>query len=77
MLVRVKETGDASDDRYRLEDIVSLFLEFPGKDPAALEIETGNKIVRLDMPFSVQAGAQLTGRLHELLGDGTVRTTTL
>ena len=77
MLVRVKETGDAADDRYRLKDIVSLFLEFPGKDPAALEIETGNKIVRLDMPFSVQAGAQLTGRLHELLGNGTVRTTTL
>ena len=77
MLVRVKETGDAADDRYRLEDIVSLFLEFPGKDPAALEIETGNKIVRLDMPFSVQAGAQLTDRLHELLGNGTVRTTTL
>jgi len=77
MLVRVKETGDAADDRYQLEDIVSLFLEFPGKDPAVLEIETGNKIVRLDMPFSVQAGAQLTGRLHELLGNGTVRTTTL
>ncbi|HIN15525.1 MAG TPA: DNA polymerase III subunit alpha [Dehalococcoidia bacterium] len=77
MLVRVKETGDAADDRYRLEDIVSLFLEFPGKDPAVLEIETGNKIVRLDMPFSVQTSAQLTGRLHELLGNGTVRTTTL
>ena len=77
MLVRVKETGDAADDRYRLEDIVSLFLEFPGKDPAVLEIETGNKIVRLDMPFSVQAGAQLTGRLHELFGNGTVPTTTL
>ena len=77
MLVRVKETGDAADDRYRLEDIVSLFLEFPGEDPAVLEIETGNKIVRLDMPFSVQAGAQLTGRLHELFGNGTVPTTTL
>jgi hypothetical protein len=77
MLVRVKETGDAADDRYRLEDIVSLFLEFPGKDPTVLEIETGNKIVRLDMPFSVQAGAQLTGRLHELFGNGTVPTTTL
>ena len=77
MLVRVKETGDAADDRYRLEDIVRLFMEFPGKDPAKLEIETGNKIVRLDMPFSVQASAQLTGRLHELLGNGTVRTTTL
>ncbi|MCZ6538763.1 MAG: DNA polymerase III subunit alpha [Chloroflexi bacterium] len=75
MLVRVKETGDAADDRYRLEDIVKLFMEFPGSDAAVLEIETGNKIVRLDMPFSVQAGAQLTGRLHELLGNGTVRMT--
>lgn len=27
MLVRVKETGDAADDRYRLEDIVRLFME--------------------------------------------------
>ena len=76
MQVRVKETGDAADDRYRLEDIVKLFMEFPGPDAAVLEIETGNKIVRLDMPFSVQAGARLTGRLHELLGNGTVRMTT-
>jgi DNA polymerase-3 subunit alpha len=76
MLVRVKETGDAADDRYRLEDIVKLFMEFPGSDPAVLEIETGNKVVRLDMPFSVQAGEQLTGRLHDLLGSGTVRSTT-
>ena len=75
MQVRVKETGDAADDRYRLEDIVKLFMEFPGPDAAVLEIETGNKIVRLDMPFSVQAGARLTGRLHELLGNGTVRMT--
>jgi hypothetical protein len=50
-------------------------MEFPGTDAAMLEIETGSKIVRLDMPFSVQAGAQLTARLHELLGNGTVRTT--
>ena len=76
MLVRVKETGDAADDRYRLEDIVKLFLEFPGSDPAVLEIETGNKIVRLDMPFSVQASSQLEDRLHDLLGNGTVRMTT-
>ena len=75
MLVRVKETGDAADDRDRLEDIVRLFMEFPGTDAPMLEIETGSKIVRLDMPFSVQAGAQLTARLDELLGNGTVRTT--
>jgi DNA polymerase-3 subunit alpha len=74
VLVRVKETGDAADDRYRLEDIMRLFVEFPGSDSAILEIETGDKIVRLDMPFSVQSGKHLTERLHELLGDGAVRT---
>jgi DNA polymerase-3 subunit alpha len=73
LLVRVKETGDAAEDRYRLEDIMRLFAEFQGPDPAILEIETGAKIVRLDMPFHVQAGAQLTKRLHELLGSGSVR----
>ena len=77
ILIRVKETGDGADDRYRLEDIVRLFMEYPGTDAAVLEIETGNRIVRLDMPFSVQAGERLTGRLHELLGDGAVRTTTV
>ncbi|MBN4064500.1 DNA polymerase III subunit alpha [Dehalococcoides mccartyi] len=74
VLVRVKETGDAADDRYRLEDIMRLFVEFSGSDPAILEIETGEKVVRLEMPFKVQSGAQLTGRLHELLGNGAVRT---
>ncbi|NQW21234.1 MAG: DNA polymerase III subunit alpha [Chloroflexi bacterium] len=73
VLVRVKETGDAADDRYRLEDIMRLFVEFSGTDPAILEIETGDKIVRLEMPFKVQSGSQLTIRLHELLGIGSVR----
>ena len=73
ILVRVKETGDAADDRYRLEDIMRLFVEFSGSDRAILEIETGEKVVRLEMPFRVQSGAQLTGRLHELLGSGSVQ----
>jgi hypothetical protein len=76
VVVRVKETGDAADDRYRLEDIVKLFIEFPGPDEAVLEIETGERIVRLDMPFSVDSSTQLTRRLHELLGTGTVRMST-
>ena len=73
VLVRVKETGDAADDRYRLEDIMRLFVEFSGSDQAILEIETGDKIVRLEMPFKVQSGTPLKSRLHELLGDGAVR----
>ncbi|MBT5475869.1 MAG: hypothetical protein HOK43_03300, partial [Chloroflexi bacterium] len=74
VLVRVKETGDAAHDRYRVEDIMRLFAEFSGSDPAILEIETGEKIVRLEMPFTVQSGSRLTERLHELLGNGSVRT---
>ena len=50
-----------------------LFVEFSGSDQAILEIETGEKVVRLEMPFKVQSGAQLTNRLHELLGNGAVR----
>jgi DNA polymerase-3 subunit alpha len=73
VLVHVKETGDGAVDRYRLEDIISLFLEFSGSDSAMVEIETGEKIVRLEMPFKVQSGPQLTNRLHELLGTGAVR----
>jgi DNA polymerase-3 subunit alpha len=77
ILVRVKETGDAADDRYRLDDIMRLFVEYPGPDSAILEIETGNKIVRLDMPFRVQSGTQLANRLQELLGNGAVRSAVL
>ncbi|MDA1280136.1 MAG: DNA polymerase III subunit alpha [Chloroflexi bacterium] len=73
VLVRVKETGDRAADRYRLEDILKLFMEFPGSDAAMLEIETGNKLVRLDMPFHVQSGSQLTDRLNDLLGSGAVQ----
>ena len=74
VLVRVKETGDTAHDRYRVEDIMRLFAEFSGSDPAILEIETGEKIIRLEMPFKVQSGSRLTARLHELLGNGSVRT---
>jgi hypothetical protein len=74
VLVRVKETGDALHDRYRVEDIMKLFAEFPGSDLAILEIDTGEKIVRLEMPFTVQSGLRLTGRLQDLLGTGSVRT---
>ena len=73
VLVHVKETGDGAVDRYRLEDIVRIFVEFSGSDSAMVEIETREKIVRLEMPFKVQAGPRLTNRLHELLGTGAVR----
>ncbi len=76
-LVHVKETGDIADDRYRLEDLMRLFVEFDGSDPVILEIDTGEKVVRLNMPFKVRSGTKLTNRLNELLGNETVHTRTV
>ena len=76
-LVHVKETGDIADDRYRLEDLMRLFVEFDGSDPVILEIDTGKKVVRLNMPFKVRSGTKLTNRLNELLGNETVHTRTV
>ena len=76
-LVHVKETGDIADDRYRLEDLMRLFVEFDGSDPVILEIDTGKKVVRLNMPFKVRSGTKLTNRLNELLGTETVHTRTV
>ena len=76
-LVHVKETGDIANDRYRLDDLMRLFVEFDGSDPVILEIDTGEKVVRLNMPFKVRAGTKLTNRLNELLGTETVHTKTV
>jgi hypothetical protein len=76
-LVHVKETGDIANDRYRLEDLMRLFVEFDGSDPVILEIDTGEKVVRLNMPFKVRSGTKLTNRLNELLGNETVHTRTV
>jgi hypothetical protein len=75
-LVHVKETGDIADDRYRLEDLMRLFVEFDGSDPVILEIDTGKKVVRLNMPFKVRSGTKLTSRLNELLGNNVVHSKT-
>jgi DNA polymerase-3 subunit alpha len=75
-LVHVKETGDIADDRYRLEDLIRLFVEFDGSDPVILEIDTGKKVIRLNMPFKVRSGTKLTSRLNELLGNNVVHSKT-
>ena len=76
-LVHVKETGEIANDRYRLDDLMRLFVEFDGSDPVILEIDTGKKVVRLNMPFKVRSGTKLTNRLNELLGTEIVHTRTV
>ena len=75
--VKVQETGDAAEDRYRLEDVMTLLMEYPGSDPAQLEIDTGVAIVRLDMPFTVKSGPVLKQRISELLGEEAVSLATV
>ena len=68
-MVRVEDTGKVSEDRYRLEDIVRLLLEYPGGSDVTLEVTTGNRVVRLDMGFArVDAGPDLEQRLSDLVG---------
>jgi DNA polymerase-3 subunit alpha len=67
--VRVEETGELAEDRYRLEDVVRLLLEYRGRSSVTLEVKTGGKVVRMDMPFAtVEPCADLKRRLGELLG---------
>ena len=68
LLVRLRETGAAADDRLRLEDIVRLLLNYRGDDRLVLEVATDGRVVRLDMPFTVRPCEELTANLAELVG---------
>jgi hypothetical protein len=71
--IRVVETGSAAEDRYRLEDVVRLLLEFRGRSTVVLEVKTGGSVVRMDMPFAtVDACPELEKRLCDLLGNDNV-----
>ena len=73
LLVRVNETGQPAEDRYRLEDLVRVFLEYPGSTAPTLEVTTKGRVVRLDMSFvKVNPCRELYSRLTELLGPGCV-----
>ena len=72
-VLRLNETGEQIEDRYRLEDLVKLLLEYRGPDAVILEVETRDRLVRLDMPFvTVAACPELENRLVEMLGRGSV-----
>ena len=73
--VRVAETGSAAEDKYRFEDIIRLLLNYKGDHPFMLEIETGGRIVTLDMPFAINPCDELTSNLRELIGSENVLVT--
>ncbi len=69
VLIRVEETGRSAEDRYRLEDVVRILLEFKGMSAVKLEVKTSGRVVTMDMPFAtVDPCPELETRLSDLLG---------
>ena len=69
----VTETDDPSHDAHLLREVIGVLLEYPGRDRVNLDIRTGEKRVRMDLPM-VNTGYcdGLHTRLEELLGPDTV-----
>ena len=73
LVLRVRESGVPAEDRYRLEDLVRLLLEYRGAAPVVLEVATRGRTVRLDLPFvTVNPCPELHLKLSDLLGPGNV-----
>jgi len=74
LVIRIAESGQELEDRYRLEDLVKMLLEFRGDRPVTLEVATRGRLVRLEMPFvTIRPCKELTERLTALLGADNVR----
>ena len=70
----MSETGEALEDRFRLEDLVKLLLEFRGNIPVKLEVQASGTLVNLAMPFvHVQLCEDLKAKLSEMLGPDNFR----
>lgn len=69
VVIKVEESGKAAEDRYRLEDVVRVLLEFKGASSVTLEVKTSGRVVTMDMPFAtVDPCPELETRLSDLLG---------
>ena len=73
VFVGISESDDPMEDAHLLREVISLLLEYPGKDRVNLEIYTGGRRVVLDLPV-VSTGycEDLKGRLEQMLGSNSV-----
>ena len=70
--IRISETGVVAEDKNRFEDIIRLLLNYKGDHPFVLEVETGERIVTLEMPFAIQPCDELVSNLSEMIGSENV-----
>ncbi|KAA1284770.1 MAG: DNA polymerase III subunit alpha, partial [SAR202 cluster bacterium] len=69
----VTESADPSHDAHLLREVIGVLLEYPGRDRVNLDIRTGERLVRMDLPVvSTSYSEGLHSRLEELLGSDTV-----
>ena len=73
VFVGISESDDPVEDAHLLREVISLLLEYPGKDRVNLEIHTGGRRVVMDLPV-VSTGycEDLRLRLEGLLGSNSV-----
>ena len=69
----VTESEDPNHDAHLLREVIGVLLEYPGRDRVNLDIRTGERLVRMDLPV-VSTGYcdGLHSRLEEILGSDTV-----
>ena len=73
VFVGITESDDPVEDAHLLREVISLLLEYPGKDRVNLEIHSGGRRVLMDLPV-VSTGycEDLRLRLENLLGSDSV-----
>ena len=72
MLIRMSETDNAEDDRYRLRQAIRVMLEYTGDDRVYVELhlQEGRRVLMEIPTVSTGACDELQERLRELLGEG-------
>jgi hypothetical protein len=69
----VTESEDPNHDAHLLREVIGVLLEYPGRDRVNLDIRTGERLVRMDLPVVSTGYCEgLHSRLEEILGSDTV-----
>mgnify|MGYP001196088054 CR=1 FL=1 len=73
VVIKLTDTGDASEDAFVLKSALQLLLEYPGSDRVLVEIESEGRKVRLEMPLiKTKFCQEMETRMAEIIGSGKV-----
>jgi len=73
VVVKLTDTGDASEDAFVLKSALQLLLEYPGPDRVLVEIDNEGRKVRLEMPLiKTRFCQEMEARMADIIGLGKV-----